>query len=176
MNKRKYSSVQIVAVGAIIAAVYAAATYAAAALGLAYGTLGLAIQFRFSEALCILPAFTPLAIPGLTVGCFLGNIGSPYGVIDVICGTAATLIAAILSYMVRNIKWKGIPFLVPLPAVLVNAVIVGLEITVFADVPSPAVFLMAAAEVGIGQLVVCYALGLPLYAALNNKKIAPLLK
>jgi len=172
MNKRKYSPVKIVAVGAIIAAVYAAATYAAAAFGLAYGN----VQFRFSEALCVLPAFTPLAIPGLTVGCFLGNIGSPYGMIDVICGTSATLIAAILGYMVRNIKWKGIPFLVPLPAVLVNAVIVGLEITVFAPSPTPAVFLISALEVGIGQLVVCYALGLPLYAALNNKKVAPLLK
>lgn len=74
--------------GAVIAALYAALTYVAGAVGLAYGN----VQFRFSEALTVLAAFTPAAIPGLTIGCFLGNLGSPYGMVDIICGTAATLL------------------------------------------------------------------------------------
>ena len=83
---------------AIIAALYAALTYAASVVGLAYGP----IQFRFSEALTVLACFTPAAVPGLTVGCFLGNLGSSLGPIDWVVGTAATLLAALCTYFTRK--------------------------------------------------------------------------
>ncbi|MDD4699933.1 MAG: QueT transporter family protein, partial [Oscillospiraceae bacterium] len=112
---------------ALIAAIYAALTYAAAGLGIAYGP----IQFRLSEALTILAVFTPAAIPGLTIGCFLGNLGSPYGIIDILCGTAATFIASVATYYIAKKAHKLVPILAPLPPVIANAVIIGLEITLF---------------------------------------------
>ena len=124
MNKRK---TDFVVKSAVIAAIYAGLTYFAAILNVAYG----GIQFRFSEALTILAVFSPASIPGLTIGCFLGNITSPYGLVDIVCGTLATLIAAVLSYKTRNIKFKDLPLLSALFPVISNAIIVGLEITLF---------------------------------------------
>lgn len=153
---------------ALIAAIYAALTYVAAGLGLAYGP----IQFRLSESLTILAAFTPAAIPGLTIGCFLGNLGSPYGLVDILCGTAATFVASVATYYISKKASKLVPFLAPLPPVIANALIVGLEITLF--LPEGASFLgfaVSALEVGAGELVVCYALGLPLYYLIKKSGI-----
>ena len=128
MNK-KTSKVRFLALSAVIAALYAVLTYAAAAMNLAFG----AVQFRFSEALTVLPAFTPAAIPGLAVGCLISNLASPLGVVDWVFGTLATLLAGIFSYLVRNIRWKEIPVLAPLPPVIFNALIVGFEVACLAD-------------------------------------------
>ena len=161
----KKSNVNTLVLGAFIAALYAALTYAASLAGLAYGQ----VQFRFSEALTVLAALTPAAIPGLTIGCFLGNLGSPYGMVDIVCGTLATLIAAVLSYLTRNVKLKGIPVLAPLFPVISNAVIVGPEITAFLpEGISLYAFLINALWVGIGELVVCYAGGIPLLIAIQK--------
>ncbi len=151
--------------GAVIAAAYAALTYAAALANLAYGP----VQFRFSEALTILPVFTSAAVPGLTIGCLLANIFSGYGMYDMVFGTLATLLAAIGTHLVRRIRFRGVPVLAPLPPILLNAVIVGAEITAL----SPggfawAVFWPTAGSVGLGEFVVCYALGLPLALALEK--------
>ncbi|MBQ6568695.1 MAG: QueT transporter family protein [Clostridia bacterium] len=162
-NKKVYGLVQ----GALIAALYAAATYLSATFSLAYGP----VQFRLSEALTILSVFTPYAIPGLTVGCVIANLGSPYGIIDIVLGSFATLIAAIATRAVRNVKVKNLPVLAPLMPVIANAVIVGFEIALFAadntmslkNFTLPA-FLTAGAQVGLGELVVCYVLGLALYS------------
>ena len=161
--------------GAMIAALYAAATYVSAMFSIAYGP----IQFRISEALTILPVFSPYAIPGLTIGCVLGNLSSPYGIIDVVFGAFATLVAAILSRAVRSIKVKGLPILAPLMPVIANALIVGLEIALFAADGSIsfanltlAGFATAAVQVGLGEIVVCYVLGLMLYATLEKTGIA----
>lgn len=155
--------------GAMIAAIYAAATYFSAALGIAYN----AIQFRFSEALTILSVFTPAAIPGLTVGCILGNISSPFGVWDIIFGSLATLLAAVCARKLRNIKIKGLPILSILMPVIFNALIVGAEITFLfpTDAPSLTAFVLAALEVGAGELAVCLAGGIPLYFAINKTKV-----
>ena len=153
---------------AVIAAVYAGLTYVAALLNLAYG----GIQFRFSEALTILAVFTPAAIPGLTIGCFLGNITSPYGLVDIICGTLATLVAAILSYLTRNIKFKDLPLLSALFPVIANAIIVGLEITLLMPEGFKfKAFLISALQVGFGELVMCYVLGIPLYKFIKKIKL-----
>lgn len=168
---RSSGKVQFLTMGAMIAALYAVLTYAAVALNWAYGP----VQFRFSEALTILPVFTPAAIPGLAIGCFLSNLASPLGVVDWVFGTLATLLAAILTRALRKVKIKGLPILAPIPPVLCNAVIIGLEICCLSDTGgfawqhfSWAAFTSAALSVGAGELVVCAALGLPLAALIEK--------
>nr|WP_319489791.1 QueT transporter family protein [uncultured Caproiciproducens sp.] len=165
--KTQSQRTQYLAQGAMIAAIYTVLTLLAAMANLAYGP----VQFRFSEALTILPIFTPAAVPGLAIGCLLSNIWSGYGAADMVFGTLATLLAAISTRMVRNIRIKKVPVLAPLPPVLFNAVIVGLEIAVLStDGFSWAGFWSAALSVGAGELVICYGLGLPLAAALQKVK------
>lgn len=159
----KTNPIRFLTESAVIAALYAALTFAAGALNLAYGP----VQFRFSEALTILPVFTPAAVPGLLIGCVIGNITSPFGWVDIVCGASATLIAAVCTRALRKVRLHGIPLLAPLPPVLFNALIVGAEITLLAPGATLAAFLYAAFTVGLGQLVVCYGLGLPLYGALR---------
>ncbi|MEG0545981.1 MAG: QueT transporter family protein [Oscillospiraceae bacterium] len=170
MNRKK---INFLVTGAVIAALYAALTYAASAFGLAYGS----IQFRFSEALTILPIFTPAAIPGLAIGCFLGNLASPFGMLDIVLGTLATLIAAVLTYFTRKIKFKNIPFLAPIFPVITNAIIIGLEISFFMPEGFTfAGFFISAMQVAIGEMVVCYALGLPLAVAIEKSGINKIVK
>lgn len=166
MNKKKLTHL---AQGAMIAAIYAAATYLSAVFGVAYGN----IQFRFSEALTILSVFTPAAVPGLTIGCIISNITSPFGVWDIIFGSLATLLAAISARALRSVKIKGFPFLSLLMPVIFNALIVGAEITFLMPTASPslAVFAVATLEVGAGELAVCLAGGIPLFFAIRKTKI-----
>lgn len=168
----KKKSVNYLVEAGLIAAVYAAATYAAAAMGLAYS----GVQFRISEALTVLAAFTPAAIPGLTVGCFLGNLTSPYGMVDVICGTAATFAAACFSRMFRNVTVKGIPVLAAVPPIIANAVIVGLEVAWFLPEGfSWMGFGASALSVGVGEAAVCLILGIPLMAVLKKASVQKVL-
>ncbi len=125
MNHQSNRTLRL-AQGAVIAAAYTVLTWLAALVGLAYGP----VQFRFSEALTILPLFTSAAVPGLTIGCLLSNILSGYGIYDMVFGTLATLLAALLTRAVRNVKFRGVPVLAPLPPVIFNALMVGLEITI----------------------------------------------
>ncbi|WP_444659182.1 QueT transporter family protein [Caproiciproducens sp. R2] len=163
--KNQSQRAQYLAQGAMIGAIYMVLTLLAALANLAYGP----VQFRFSEALTILPVFTPAAVPGLAVGCLLANIWSGYGAADMVFGTLATLLAAVCTRMVRNIRIKNLPVLAPLPPVLFNAVIIGLEIAVLSTEGfSWAGFWTAALSVGAGELVICYGLGLPLAAALQK--------
>ena len=111
---RKFDTRQIT-LAAAVAALYALLTYFGSIFGLTYGP----VQFRFAEALCVLPFLFPTAAPGLFVGCLIANLLSPYGLVDVVCGSAATLIAALITARVRH-RW-----LAPLPAVLSNGVIIG---------------------------------------------------
>lgn len=163
----KNSTKQIVS-GALIAALYAGLTYLMAFFGLAYGP----VQIRVSEVLTLLPIFMPSSIYGLTVGCFLANIMS-FNVLDMIFGTFATLIAAVVTYKLRNIKTFGLPMLSMLSPVFFNAVIVGLEIAFFwseggAFLPN---FLLSALWVGLGELIVCVGMGIPFYLALRKNKM-----
>ncbi|MGX8701917.1 QueT transporter family protein [Caproiciproducens sp.] len=163
--KNQSQRAQYLAQGAMIGAIYTVLTLLAALANLAYGP----VQFRFSEALTILPVFTPAAVPGLAVGCLLANIWSGYGAADMVFGTLATLLAAVCTRMVRNIRFKNIPVLAPLPPVLFNAAIIGLEIAVLSTEGfSWAGFWAAALSVGAGELVICCGLGLPLAAALQK--------
>lgn len=163
---KKIAAKQLVS-AALIAALYAVLTYVSAALGLAYGN----IQFRLSEALNVLALFTPAAIPGLTIGCIISNIASPFGILDVIVGSIATLLASTTIYFLGKLKIKKSCLLSPLPPAIFNALLVGLEITLFmpSGTATFTAFLISAVEVGIGELAVCFILGLPLYYVLKNK-------
>lgn len=101
-SRRQGSSVLFLAQAAVIAALYTVLTLVAVAMNLAFGP----VQFRFSEALTILPVFTPAAIPGLTLGCVLSNLWSSFGLADIIFGSLATLLAALCSFWV----YRGFPF------------------------------------------------------------------
>jgi uncharacterized membrane protein len=94
-NRKKIINV---AFAAIVAALYVVLTYIAAAMGLASNP----VQIRFSEALTILPIFTPAAIPGLVVGCLLANILTGCALWDIVFGTLATLIGAIGTSLLRK--------------------------------------------------------------------------
>ena len=123
-----------------------------------------AIQFRIAEALCILPFFSLSAVPGLALGCLLGNFFSGAAMPDVIFGTFATLLAAILSYKLRTVsKW-----LVCLPPILANAVIVPFVLQYAYGVTDGYFFLFA--TVGIGEILAVGVLGNVLLLALEGKK------
>lgn len=166
---QKKNKTVVLAQGAVIAAIYAAATYLSSVLGIAYGL----IQFRFSEALTVLAVLTPAAVPGLAIGCIIGNIGSPMGVWDIIFGSLATLFAALTARRLRKIKIKGIPLLSVLMPVVFNASAVGAEITLLipTDGAKAVAFALNALQVGAGELAVCLLGGIPLYLSLRNKKI-----
>jgi len=164
MKNKKSASFLVT--GGLIAALYTIATYISAAMGLAYG----GIQFRISEALNILPVFTPAAIPGLIVGCFLGNLGSPFGMLDILLGTLATALSALCGYYTRKITIFNIPVLSLFFPVLFNAVIIGAEVAFFLpEGISLLGYLISAGQVALGELVVCYGLGIPLFLVLKKK-------
>lgn len=140
--------VLFVAQAALIAAIYVVLTYFISAFQLASG----AIQIRISEALTILPFFTPAAIPGLAIGCFLSNLLTGCLPMDVLFGSLATLIGAIGSYLVRKYKW-----LVPLPPVIANVVIVPYVLAYVYGAEGSIPFFMV--TVGIGEVISCYVLG-----------------
>ena len=152
---RKFTTRDL-SLAAIIAAVYAVLTLI---LPIPPFT---GIQVRLSEALTVLPFLFPAAAPGLVIGCFIANLFSPYP-LDLVVGTAATLIACILTQYMPN------RYLAPLPPVLCNAFIVGAEIawfeTGFTSAFWPA-YAFNAFTVGFGELLACYILGSVLLAAL----------
>ena len=166
MNNKKIMNLVL---GAMIAAIYAAATYLSSVFGIAYGP----IQFRLSEALTVLSVFTPAAIPGLTIGCIIGNLASPFGIWDIVFGSLATLFAAVTARALRNVKVKNLPLLSIIMPVIFNAIIVGAEIVLLmpAGEASFSAFAVAALEVGAGELAVCLVGGIPLYYGLSKTKI-----
>ena len=135
------------------------------------------IQCRVSEALTVLPVFTPVAIPGLTLGCFLSNLiglstgANVAGAWDLLLGTGATLLAALFSYWFRGVKLRDWPWLSLIPPVFFNAVIIGAELALspllFAE-PSWALFPVCAAEVGAGEAIAVFVGGSLLYFALSR--------
>ncbi len=164
---KKNKTVAIVQ-SAVIGAIYASLTLISSTMNLAFG----GIQFRFSEALTVLAVFSPTSIWGLTVGCLLGNITSPYGIIDIICGTAATLIASALSYKARNVKIFDLPIASMLFPVITNAVIIGFEVTFFLPQEfSFWGFLITAIQIAVGELAMCVGLGIPLYKVIKKTKL-----
>jgi uncharacterized membrane protein len=142
---------------AIIAALYVVLTFAANALGLA----SYAIQVRFSEALTILPFFTPAAIPGLFGGCLLSNLLIGSALPDVIFGSLATLAGAFGTYALRKFKWMA-----PVPPILANTIVVPLLLVYVYHLDGTLPFFIF--TVGIGELISCGLLGMLLLLLLNK--------
>lgn len=176
---------------ALIGAVYTALTLAVAPFS--FG----AVQFRVSEALTLLPLFSPLGIWGVTFGCLISNLlgflmgTNPIGLIDSVCGTGATLLAALVTYWIGRRPMTAVQddkkrrlikaLLAPIPVVIANGVIVGLELTVvFGGNPGDtfgALFAFNGISVAAGEIGVCYTLGMLLTFALYRgdlyKKLFP---
>ncbi|MCL2530770.1 MAG: QueT transporter family protein [Oscillospiraceae bacterium] len=161
--------VLFIAQAAIIAALYAAVTLALGATPIHWISYG-PVQFRIAEALTMLAALTPAAIPGLTIGTFFANLASPYGWMDWVFGTLASFLAATCSWQLRKIEFKRLPWLSGLPPVLFNALVVPIIIITAAGLEW-SIFPLFAAQVALGQFVVVYALGMPLLAALRKTRI-----
>ena len=151
MSVSKFSA-RSLALSGVIAALYAALSLVSTAMGLGFGT----VQLRLSEALCVLPLLFPEAVPGLAVGCLVTNLLSPYGAADLIFGTLATLLAAVLT---RRIRKRA---LAPLPTILCNAVIVGALLGYVGAQEGGVFWTLFALTVGLGEALVTYILGLPL--------------
>ncbi len=149
-------SVLFIAQAAMIAAIYVVLTLVGASF--AYGP----VQVRLSEALTILPAFTPAAIPGVFLGCLISNILGGCILPDIIFGSLATLIGGIFTWMLRD-KSR---FLAPLPPILANTVIVPFVLKYGYMEPLPIPFMML--TVGIGEVISCGVIGLIIYAGLNR--------
>ena len=156
--------------GAIIAALYVVFTMVAAVLGLSSGV----IQFRISEAMCILPIFLPEAVPGLFIGCLISNLMVPGAVVwDIIFGSVATLLGAIGARLLRKLPEKFI-WVSTIPTILSNMIIVPL-ILIFAYGAEDSYGFMLL-TVGIGEVVCAGIGGTALYFLLKKTKIPGLQK
>ena len=143
----------------MIAAIYVVLTLFINTFNLASG----AIQVRISEALCILPIFTPAAIPGLFVGCLLSNIMMASAIYDVIFGSLATLIGAIGTYYLRKTK-----FAFTLPPVISNGIIIPIVLRYAYHMTDAYWFLVA--TVCAGEIICVCILGMILKAALWKER------
>ncbi|MCL2052435.1 MAG: QueT transporter family protein [Lachnospiraceae bacterium] len=159
---------------AMIAAIYVVLTFAANFLGLASG----AIQIRFSEALTVLPFFTPAAIPGLAIGCLLANFLTGAHPIDIVFGSFATLMGAIFTYLIGkkaralkqndNVKAGTLKWLAPLPPIVSNAVIIPFVLYFAYEITE---LWFSFIFVTAGQIISCGILGMVLLIALEKRNI-----
>lgn len=145
--------------GAMIAAIYVVLTVFVNSFGLANG----AIQIRLSEALCVLPIFTPAAIPGLFVGCLISNIVTGCVVWDIVFGSLTTLVAAFITYKLKNTK-----FLYLLPPIIGNALVVPLVLRFAYGVGDAIWYLIL--TVGIGEIISVGGFGFALRCILWPKR------
>ena len=144
--------------GAAIAALYVALTLAFAPIS--FGP----VQVRIAEVLCILPMFTPAAIPGLFIGCLLANLMGGGVILDVIFGSLATLIGAALGYLLRRNRW-----LVPVPAVIANTLIVPFVLRYGYGIVDTAIPILMV-QIFAGEVLGCYLLGEIFCSALLKRK------
>ena len=151
--------VKYITQAAMIAAIYVVLTLFISAFNLASG----AIQIRISEALTVLPVFTPAAIPGLFIGCFISNLMSGGMLLDVIFGSLATLFGACGTYLLRKWKWA-----VPIPPIVANVLIVPFVLAYVYNLPGGVPYFMV--TVGIGQIVSCGVLGMIVYGIIAKHR------
>lgn len=152
----KNQKVTFLTQAAMIAAIYVVLTVVFAPFG--FGE----VQVRIAESLTILPFFTPAAIPGLFIGCLIGNILGGAIIPDIILGSLATLIAACFTYALR----KKSPFLAPLPPIIANTLVVPFVLAYGYGVPLPIPFMML--TVGMGEIISCGILGMIVLKALSK--------
>ena len=151
----KTTRVRFMTQAAMIAAIYVVLTIFISAFHLASG----AIQIRISEALTILPAFTPAAIPGLFLGCLISNLITGAMLPDIIFGSLATLLGALGTYFLRKYKWA-----IPIPPILANVLIIPWILSYVYGFPGSIPYFML--TVGVGEIISCGVLGMILYGTL----------
>ena len=148
----------------LIAALYVAMTHGQNLLF--PNSASMAIQYRASEALCVLAFFTPAAIPGLTIGCLLFNLTSGAALpLDFLVGSLASALAATGMWLCRRFTFRRIPLLgLTLPAVT-NAILVGWELSVYIG----GAYWINAVQVAIGEIMVLFTLGITLYFSIKSR-------
>ena len=152
--------------GALIAALYVALTYLQNAL--LPGSASWAIQFRASEALCVLALFTPAAIPGLTLGCLLFNISTAGALpLDFLVGSLATLLATAGMYGLRKVTVKGYPLPAMLLPAVANGLLIGWELSVYIG----GGLWLNALYVAVGEVAVLLTLGTALYYGIRTRNL-----
>jgi len=169
MDKKVSKKSSVISKQAMIAAIYTVISVCFSAI--TYGP----VQVRISEALTLLPVFAFNNIWGVTIGCFLTNLigfftgANILGSLDMIFGTMATFAAAAASYLLRNIKFKGLPVLSAVPPILFNAVVVGWELCILINGGfNTAVFAAQATGVAAGQFISCGIIGMILVKTIEN--------
>jgi uncharacterized membrane protein len=155
----KFSTKQI-AIAAMIAAIYATVTITFSFMS--YG----GVQYRLAEALTVLPVYSPVYIVGLFIGCILGNLSSTLGPIDIVVGSLTTLAAATATYYIGKSNIKHKIFLIPLPPVILNAVVVGIELNVLIEYP----LALGMTQVAWGEIVCAYVLGIMFLKFIEKNK------
>jgi len=155
MNKK----ISYLTKAAVVASIYTVLTFISAIFGLSSGV----IQVRISEVLTILPFFMPEAIPGLFVGCIIANTLTGCALWDIIFGSIATLIGAYFTSKLKN-RW-----LLPLPPILSNAIIVPFVLQQVYGAPESWWFISV--TVAAGEIISCGFLGQILYSIIDKNKI-----
>ncbi|MBO5755730.1 MAG: QueT transporter family protein [Clostridia bacterium] len=165
MKDRKASRIRFLTYSAAIAALYVGLTYLSFLFGLDKGV----VQVRFSEALCVLAAFTPAAIPGMTLGCFLAGLLTSAHPIDMAVGSMATLLGVLGCWLLRFLKDRRLAFcLLPLPNVLSNALIIPWVLSVAYGATEGYFFLFL--TVGAGEVISAGVLGSLLLWVLKRRR------
>lgn len=164
----KITNLKAISEIALIAAIYITVSLVLA--GFSFGV----VQIRIAEALTIMAVFKKRYIYGLTLGCFLTNLigfavgQNILGIFDSIFGTLATLLSGYLTYYLRNYKFKNLPILSTLPPVIINAIVVGGELTILIKGRVlHKLFFINALSVGVGQFISCCLVGIILFIALK---------
>ena len=158
MQKNK-KHIRLLCEAALIAAIYVILTYLCAAVGMSSG----AIQLRLSEALCVLAIFTPAAVPGVALGCFMANLLTGCALWDIVFGSLASLVG-----MLGCRALKKHPYLAPVPYALANMIVIPFVVKLVYGVPEALPFLFL--TVGIGEIISVFGFGIPLYLVLKKNK------
>ncbi len=171
MNNNSKNTTIYIAKGAMIAALYVVVSLVFSPLS--YGP----IQVRFAEALVPLCALSPVASVGLVVGCFITNLFSPYGLVDIVFGTLGTLISVLIGYRLRKIRLLGFPIATAMTAVIANALILGPVLCYF-DLGRFDLMIASiiALQIAVGQLVSCTLLALPIFKFVEKHRFFSLSK
>ncbi len=155
----KQRRLRLLIYSAVVAALYVVLTELASLVGLS----GHIIQFRISEALCVLPAFFPGAIPALFIGCLLSNLLTGCMPLDILFGSLATLIGAVGAYLLRRYR-----YLIPLPTVIANVIIIPLVLRYVYEFPGA--YWYFTLTVAVGEIACAYVLGILLHRILDRYK------
>lgn len=159
---------------AILAALYTVLSMAVAPL--AFGPW----QFRISEMLTLMALLGWRDIYGLTLGCFMANLigvlmgANGIGIMDIAFGTMATFVAGVLTYRLKDVTFKGIPFLSALMPVIINGIIIGLELAIITSAEGASFMAMwwtMGLEVAVSEFIVVVIIGIPVYMLLKSRGV-----